>query len=191
MSKQAIIDTIIADGAQRAENALADARKRAEAIAEQAQNECGILRENNAREAQIAVEEIARRSETVAELDAKKLVLKAKSDILDNVYSVALDKLKKLDAKTYEALIWGMLENAEDGDTVTVSKRESKIVTKKKLGDFAAKRGITLNFGGVSEEFDGGVMLSGGGVDKNLTLDVEIALVRDETEARIAHALFD
>lgn len=191
MSKQAIIDTIIADGAQRAENALADARKRAEAIAEQAQNECGILRENNAREAQIAVEEIARRSETVAELDAKKLVLKAKSDILDNVYSVALDKLKKLDAKTYEALIWGMLENAEDGDTVTVSKRESKIVTKKKLCDFAAKRGITLNFGGVSEEFDGGVMLSGGGVDKNLTLDVEIALVRDETEARIAHALFD
>ena len=38
--------------------------------------------------------------------------------------------------------------------------------------------------------FSGGVILSGGGVDKNLTLEVEVGLLREETESEIATLLF-
>lgn len=83
-----------------------------------------------------------------------------------------------------------MLKFAEDGDKVTVSAREKGIVTKKMVDDAAKAKGAKLALDSEYGDFDGGVLLTGNGIDKNFTFEVEFALLRDATEAKIAKELF-
>ena len=110
--------------------------------------------------------------------------------MLDSVYAKTLEKLRNLDKEQYSALIFSMLENAKDGDVVTVSEREKDIVTKESLADFAKKKGISLTLADKFGDFDGGVIISENGVDNNFTLEVEVALLREQTETKIAKEIF-
>lgn len=134
--------------------------------------------------------EIDERSRSVAELDARKLLLAAKTQVLDDVYAKTLEKLRNLDKEQYGALIFAMLENAKDGDVVIISKREKDIVTKQSLADFAKKKGIKLTLADKFGDFDGGVIISENGVDNNFTLDVEVSILREQTETKIAKEIF-
>lgn len=58
-----------------------------------------------------------------------------------------------------------------------------------KLKEMAGDKGITLTLAKISGDFDG-MILSGNGVDKNLTFEVEIALLREELETQIAKEIF-
>ena len=40
-------------------------------------------------------------------------------------------------------------------------------------------------------DFAGGLILRGNGIDKNLTFEVELALIRDSAVAEIAKQIFD
>lgn len=98
--------------------------------------------------------------------------------------------MRNLDKEQYGALIFAMLENAKDGDVVIISKREKDIVTKQSLADFAKKKGIKLTLADKFGDFDGGVIISENGVDNNFTLDVEVSILREQTETKIAKEIF-
>ena len=65
-----------------------------------------------------------------------------------------------------------------------------QVLTKAFFVSYSKKRGINLSLSKDLGDFKGGVVLSGGGVDKNLTLEVEIKLLREQTESEIAGLLF-
>lgn len=83
-----------------------------------------------------------------------------------------------------------MLQNAKDGDVVTISQREKDIVTKESLAQFAKEKGISLTLSDKLGDFDGGVILSENGVDKNFTFEIEVALLKEQTEANVAKEIF-
>lgn len=83
-----------------------------------------------------------------------------------------------------------MLQNAKDGDVVTISKREKDIVTTELLAQFAKEKGISLTLSDKLGDFDGGVILSENGVDKNFTFEIEVALLKEQTEANVAKEIF-
>ena len=190
MSKEAIIEKIISDGQKKSDAILSEAREKADEILAVAAGECKGYYDNSVYETNRMVDDILSRGKTVAELDAKKLQLGAKSKILDSVFSMALDKLRSLDKKTYKGLLLSMLKNAEDGDEVVISAREKAILTAKDVKDYADKHGIKLSLAKEFGDFDGGLMLRGKGIDKNFTFEVEIDLLRDEIEMNIAKELF-
>lgn len=190
MGKEAIIDKIVSDAELRANAMTGEAQAKAGDILAEAASQCKIYYDQSRADIDRLKKDAAARGETVAELDAKKLMLNAKAEILNKVFARALEKARSLDKATYKKLISGMLSEAQDGDTVTVSERESGIVTEKFIAEFAQKRGIKLKLSKEKGSFDGGIVLSGGGVDKNLTLEVEIALLRDACEAEIAKEMF-
>ena len=100
-------------------------------------------------------------------------------------------QVRNVPDKDYKNLIEGMLDSAaEDGDVVTISKNDAKVLTKAFFDSYSKKRGINLSLSKDLGDFKGGVVLSGGGVDKNLTLEVEIKLLREQTESEIAGLLF-
>ncbi len=191
MGKEAIIEKIISDAEARANAILEEARLKADEIIATAAQECKEYLAKNKHEIDVATSEIAKRSETVAELDARKLGLGAKSKTLDLTYSLVLEKLRNLDKKTLKALLLGMLDKAEGGDVVIISENEKDIVTSKVVQDVAKKKGITLTLSEKFGDFDGGMILSGKGVDKNLTFDAELDVLREDTEGRVAKELFD
>ncbi len=190
MSKEAIIEKILSDAQIKADSFLSVARETADDILSKAAEQCKAYYSASRATIDTTVKDLEKRSETVAGMDAKKLLLAAKATLLDNVYTLALDKFKNLDQKTYTAILNGMLNYADDGDIVTVSKREKDIVNEEFISAYAKKKGIKLSLNKKFGEFDGGMILTGKGIDKNLNFDVELALLRDATETQIAKELF-
>lgn len=190
MSKEAIIDKILSDANLKGDAIIGEANEKANEIISLAANQCKDYLYKSKTEIDRLTLEIDERSRSVAELDARKLLLAAKAQVLDSVYAKTLEKLRNLDKEQYSAMIFSMLENAKDGDVVTVSEREKDIVTKESLADFAKKKGISLTLADKFGDFDGGVIISENGVDNNFTLEVEVALLREQTETKIAKEIF-
>ena len=190
MSKEAIVEKIISDGQKRADAILLEAKEKADEILAEAAGECKVYYDNSVYETGKLVDDIISRGKTVAELDAKKLQLAAKAKVLDSVFEGTLQKLRALDKKTLKALLVKMLDNAEDGDVVILSESEKGVLTEKDIKEYAEKRGIKLSLAKEFGDFDGGLMLRGKGIDKNFTFEVEVAMLRDDTEMSIAKELF-
>lgn len=190
MSKEAIINKIISDAEIKAAAMVSEARAKAESTINETKSLCDLYRAESKKETDKLVLDIDSRAQTVAELDSKKMLLGAKAQIIDKVFERVLDKIRELDKDTYLKLLLGMLENAEDGDVITVSKREKGILTEKAVENFAKGKGIKLTLNKEPGDFDGGMILTSRGVDKNLTFDVEVSLLREEIEMQIAKELF-
>ena len=190
MSKEAIIDKILSDANLKADAIIGEANGKADEIISLAAKQCKDYLYQSKTEIDRLSLEIDERSRSVAELDARKLLLAAKTQVLDSVYAKTLEKLRNLDKEQYSALIFAMLENAKDGDVVIVSEREKDIVTKQSLADFAKKKGIKLTLADKFGDFDGGVIICENGVDNNFTLDVEVSILREQTETKIAKEIF-
>lgn len=190
MSKEAIIDKILSDANLKGDAIIGEANGKADEIISLAAKQCKDYLYQSKTEIDRLTLEIDERSRSVAELDARKLLLAAKTQVLDDVYAKTLEKLRNLDKEQYGALIFAMLENAKDGDVVIVSEREKDIVTKQSLADFAKKKGIKLILADKFGDFDGGVIISENGVDNNFTLDVEVSILREQTETKIAKEIF-
>ena len=132
---------------------------------------------------------ILKRKETVANLEVKKLFLQAKKEVIDKAFKEAVAAIKK-DEASYKALVSRMISFAEDGDEIVVAKADEKVLTEKFLTEAAKKCGKEIKKFSVSDAFEGGIVLKGNGVDKNLTLENELTAVRNEYEVEIADILF-
>ena len=189
MSKEAIVQKIISDAEIKANSFIEEQSAKADEIIADAAEKCKNYYYNSRLETDRAADDIAVRAKTVAELDVKKLQLAAKKKVLDGVFEGALKKLASLDNASMKKLLLGMLSEAEDGDTVTVGKRQKDVLTKEDVNEFANRRNVKLTVSDECGEFDG-LVISGGGVDKNLTFEVEIAMLRESLETKIAKEIF-
>lgn len=188
--KEAIIEKIISDAKLKEEALIAEAKAKAEKIIQDAESFCDSYKAKAQKDKAVAVDDIMNRSKTVAELDAKKMLFGAKNYVVAKTFDMALEKVKNLPKDKYSKIILGMLSYAEDGDVVTISKREKDIVTEAVIKDISAKKKIKLTLNKELGKFDGGIVLSGKGVDKNLTLDSEFQILKDELEEEVAKKLF-
>lgn len=189
MSREAIVEKIVSDAEIRANSFVEEQSQKAHDIFADAAEQCRVYNDNFQMETDRMVADINARSKSVAELEVKKLHLAARMKVLDDVFSRAFEKLMTLDAKTLKSLLIGMLDEAEDGDTVIVGKRQSGALSKEDVQRAAANRNISLALSDENGDFDG-MIISGHGVDKNLTFDVEISLLRESLEAQIAKEIF-
>lgn len=187
--KEAIIAKIISDAQRKANSTLEEGNKRALEIISVAQNDARIYKDKNMAESYAERDEIVRRKITVANLEVKKNILMVKKTILDKAFDEALVEIKK-DKVGYLGLISRMLKFAEDGEVVTIAESDKEVVTKEWVvttaGSYCKKVSVNDTYG----SFCGGIIISGGGSDKNLTLEVELSTVRDEYEPQIADVLF-
>ena len=185
----AITDKILEDARNIAKSTAEEgAAKAVETIAE-AQNDADIYLSKHREETAALVADVFRRKKSMALLEVKKTLLKAKKDLIDAVFSKAVEELIE-DKAAYLSLIEGMLQYAANGDKVYISARDKKTVTKAFIDSYAKARGIKLTLAKENAEILGGIILSSGSVDKNLSLDVEMQDVKNSLEAQIANMLF-
>ena len=135
--------------------------------------------------------EIAKSRETVTDLDIKKGLLGMRREVIDSVFEKVADALHDLPKDKYLSIISGMIEDAaEDGDVVVISKADKKIITADFIKKVAAKLKISLSLADECGDFAGGILLKSRGYDKNLTVEVETEILREEIETKIAELLF-
>lgn len=189
--QQKIIDKILSDAKHDAGEMLSEALKKAEALVAAKQAEADAEYDLSVEEARKAGEEVVRRRLTVADLEVKKLLLSAKKQAVDEAFEESLKKLLALPKEEYTALVGSMIASAaDDGDVVVISENDKNVLTKAVFDKISAKIGKKLTLSDTFGNFKGGVMLLGKGVDKNLTFEFELALLRDEVEPEVAKIMF-
>ena len=188
--KEAIINRIIKDSQKIATSTSEEGVQKAQEIINAAENDAKIYRSKNRQESEREREDIIRRRITVANLEVKKLLLKAKQEIINKSFSQSADEIRK-DKKNYKKMLIKMFEYAADNDTVTISQNDKDILTAQDVQKIAKEKNITLKLNKSYGKFQGGVVLSNKQTDKNLTLEVELSSLRDEIEPEIAEMLFE
>ncbi|HRU84857.1 MAG: V-type ATP synthase subunit E [Christensenellales bacterium] len=188
--KEAIIEKILSDAEAAASAVLAEAKEKSDAIINGAREENEAYTAAEAQKSEKAAVETLKRSRVVAALDGQKILLKAKSYVLDKAFDAAFRRIRELKPEAYLKLVSGMLGYAEDGDTVTIAKEDKALITESFIADHSKRSGKKLTLSKHFGDFKCGIMLTSGGVDKNLTLESEIKALRAELEGEAAAILF-
>ena len=187
--KDAIIEKIRSDAQDVMTGISEDANKRGMEIIHNAQNDAKIYSDAQVAASYAERDEIIRRKITVANLEVKKLLLAAKQELLGRAFSDACAAIHN-DKKGYEALLIGMMKCADDGDEITFAEADKEFVTDKWFAEATKQAAKRLKKSASFGDFSGGILITGSGSDKNFTLEVELAGVREEYEPEIAKLLF-
>lgn len=190
-----IIDRISGDAQREVDDVLAQARAEADKILSQYQAQAKAEADDILARGQKAAVERGERLASVAQLECRKDVLRAKQEVIEEAFQLAMDKLTQLPQEAYvslladlaveasskgnEKLIFSVADRARVGKAVVVAANE-------KLGD---KGQLTL--AQETRPMQGGFILSDGAVEVNCTFETLVRLQRGTLSTQVADVLFD
>lgn len=189
-NRDAIIDKILTDANNRAEEILSTATAKQKEILDKANEEAqSIFDQNNGREQELA-DDILKRRAVVVKLDNKKNLLTHKKILIDNVFEQA--KTNFVREKGYLDIVSKMIAKyCEDGDKVAICKNDKDKITDEIIEKIAKKCGKKISLSKTHVEISGGVILVGKSCDKNLSLDLEFDTLRGQIESEVVGILFE
>ena len=190
-----IIDRISGDAQREVDDVLAQARAEADKILSQYQAQAQAEADDILTRGEKAAVERGERLASVAQLECRKEVLRAKQEVIDEAFQLAMDKLTQLPQEAYvslladlaveasskgnEKLIFSVADRARVGKAVVVAANQ-------KLGD---KGQLTL--AQETRPMQGGFILSDGAVEVNCTFETLVRLQRGTLSTQVAGVLFD
>ena len=194
-----ITKEILEDAEKEAEKTILRAEAEAERILERAKEEAerrydAIIRDGKER---LRVKE--RQMLSLFDLESKNRMLRAKEEIINEVFNEALKRLQRYtQTEDYvNCLLRLILEASEQirSDTLIIrlNERDSRILTEEKLNEFSKKMGIKLIKSKETAHSIGGVivMTPDGRIVIDNTFENRLRLLRDSLRVRVAEILFE
>jgi V/A-type H+-transporting ATPase subunit E len=164
-----------------------------------ATEEKGLI-DDSRKGAEAEAEEIIRRRVSSTRLEGRKRVLGEKEMILGEVFAEAKDRLVGLPEDEYLALLKRLvIENSVSGDEVVILSAKDKTRLKGKLAGWVKEINDELKKAGragavvVSDEkrdIEGGLVLSKGRTEMNLSLEVLFSELKLTLEGELMNILF-
>lgn len=178
---QAGIDRVLSEA--RTQAAEITAKYKAQADAEAAQ----IAAKNE----QAAAEREERLAGT-AQMEARKLALAAKQEMVEKAYDLALQKLSRLPQEKYIAVLAELLAEASSTgkEEVIFSPRDRQTVGKAAVEQANKAAGKKLTLSGETRDIQGGFILRAENVEVNCAFDTLVRLQKAETAGAVARKLF-
>ena len=170
-------------------NAKAEADDISARFAAQAEAEKAELNAKN----EAAAAEREERLVSAAQMEARKITLSAKQDILDGAYALALDKLCSMPDDKYIDTVAALLAKAapEGVGTVIFSEEirqrlgsQTVKLANEKIGDGK------LSLADETRPIKGGFILKNGNVEVNCAFETLVRLQKSETAGKVAKMLF-
>ena len=191
MSKENLLSKIILDAEAQAEEIKTTAEQASAVALDNAITSFNAEFEKVISKAKTDGEEIITQAVLNAEIEARKILLKAKQEVLSATIERSLEKLMKLPDSEYIALITDMIASvADDGDTVIISRNDEKRLTAEVIAKISKVIGKELTLSSERGDFLGGVILSQNGLDKNMTLENELSEIKQERINKLSTKLF-
>ncbi|MBU4350088.1 V-type ATP synthase subunit E [bacterium] len=198
MTIKDISEKIISDAKIQADNIISQAEDKAKEIIEKGKKEADnikktILYKIN-QEASLKKSKIL----TEANLGAKKTILSEKQKIMKDVFGNALESILKLSNKEYQNFIKKLiLDNIEIGDeTIFIGSSDKNRISKDFIEDInkelkaKGKKG-ELKLSNSYIPIKGGIIIGSGAIRKNVSLELLLKNIREESETQISKILFD
>ena len=204
-----ITDKITADAAAESEALISQAQKEADDIVASAEKRAETVRRNYAERISARRAELSARSEASAETELRNAALKARSELVDEVFAEALAKLRRLpDGQYYELLEKLYLrackarlaevtsEFADEDEagvekyTLAMNSRDAKAFGEHLISTFPAIDGKPVVLSEDPCDLDGGFILSWGNVAVNCTLSELVSSAKPELELDVCRILY-
>jgi V/A-type H+-transporting ATPase subunit E len=194
---QRIISRIMADAGTAAESARKEAAAKAAAIVTAAQENAAARRERILEQAAKEAAGQKRRIIGVAQLEARKELLAAKQQLIEEAFQQSLHELSDLNVDAYQAVLRDLLlAVVETGnETVFLSPRDRERIPAcfweeiNQALKAAGKEG-QLTLSGETRAIRGGFILQSGGVEINCSFESLLEMQRDALEPAVAKILF-
>ena len=198
MTIKDINNKIISDARFQAEKIIAQAEDNANDIIKKGEKEAdnikNVILYKNKQESLLKKSKIL----TEANLEAKKTILSEKQKIIEDIFAKALEIILKLNDKKYHNFIKKLiLDNIEIGDeTIFIGSSDQRKISESFIEDInkelksKGEKGI-LKLSTSYLPIKGGVIIGSGKIRKNISLELLLKDVREESEMQISNILFD
>ncbi len=187
MKEQSLVEKIIADAQEKANYTVADAERAAADIARKTEQKIQIAKEEQLELTAKKNAELVERKKINARIDSNKVILKAKTEIVDEVFERSLAMLADLGKDDYVTLLNSLIEKyAEYGDELILS---SACRYREEINALPVINRLFLKTGAVGD-FAGGALLIGAASDKNVTFEALIQRAKEERQTEIAEKIF-
>jgi len=113
MALDEVIESVMESAKQKAEALQQEAEKERAAILKQADDKIAAKRLAQQKELEAALKRLRQQEISSAELEAKRIVLNAKKDVMDRSFQVALDSLLSMDEGNRGRMYRKILENGK------------------------------------------------------------------------------
>jgi V/A-type H+-transporting ATPase subunit E len=198
MTIKDINNKIISDARIQAEKIIAQAEDNANNIIKKGEKEADNIKNailyKNKQEVSLKKSKIL----TEANLKAKKTILLEKQNIIEDVFDKALEIILKLNDREYHNFIKKLIsDNIEIGDeTIFIGSSDQRKISQsfiedinKELKSKGEKGELKLSASHLT--IKGGVIIGSGKIRKNISLELLLKDVREESEMQIIKILFD
>lgn len=191
-----ITNRIKREAEERAEKTTSDAKAEADAIIDQANQKAKRSTYHMLVDAREQAEQLERRTISVGELEARKLRLGAKQDVIDACFVAALDRLCTMEPDTYIDMLASMVYQVLESD----GEIKLNVGDRKRIGEQLVDR-VNQKAGGSSPHRvtlskktirgRGGFILQCGQVEINCRLETLVESRKEELIPEVASVLFD
>jgi V/A-type H+/Na+-transporting ATPase subunit E len=131
MSLETVKEEVLSGAKAESSSLIAEGKKEAARILREAEKKADELRERAEAESKRLIESIRRQETASSELEAKKIVLEAKKELVEEAFAAAAKSLESMDDKKREAIIKKMMAKARKDIDVAhayCSKKDSKLL---------------------------------------------------------------
>lgn len=182
---------IIQDAQTERERTLEEAREKASRIVEEEKRKAENVKEETIRTMETEGETEGGRIMTMQRLESRKRILQEKQQLIDAVFSQALQRICSLPDSEYEALMEDlMVRAAAGGEEVILSPRDRGRISPAFFKRVNARCSTPLTLAEETRPISGGFILRKGKIEVNESFDAKVKLLRDSMEKEVAHILF-
>ncbi len=196
MDAEQVINKIISEANQNADSIKQQAQNEVDQQNKDLQNELDDFEKQTQKMAEQAAQDKTDRMLAQSRMQNQKKILKAKVEVLDQIFSSAAEKIAQMPDDQYNSLMTNLMEKAiETGDEeVIVGKNETRInqdfikQLNRKLG--SGYKG-NLRLSTEKTDIGAGFILRRQKIQMNVSVEVLIDRVREEIEPQIVNLVFE
>lgn len=188
-----ILENIASDAKQQADEIIEAAKAEAKRIIDEASTEAGAECAGIVEATRQEAELLGKIAKSGAELNGRKLMLKTRRGLIDEIMAEAIAKLKKLPADEYFAVLARLAAKyAEKGEGEMILSAADKARIPAGFIDSvnSSLGGGKLKIADDTAETDGGFILRYGGIEENCTFDAIAEQERERLSDELDALLF-
>lgn len=192
MGAEKITDKIIADANKKAEEIIAEAKAEALSIANEAAVETAAKKSEGAKLGESEAQLLKSRIVASAHMEAKKLLLKTKQDLLGEAFDTAQKKIADMGTEEFEKLMLSLMASMiETGnETVIINEDDKKRLSDDFIANVNKAASAKIEMSDEKRDIPSGFILKRGDVEINATFEALFRQKKDELSSEVVKILF-
>lgn len=191
-SLEKILDDINTEAKEYEKQKDESTHKEAVAILEAAQKEAEVQAEQVIKDADVTAVQVVEKIKAATDLDKRKILLKAKHDLIENVINESKEYLLNLPSEEYFSVMLELIKKVAqlDKEYVLIMSEKDKSRVPEKFLDDVNTLGCKVSLCDKPANISGGFILESNGIEQNYSIDALFEQCREDLFDTLKDFLF-